>query len=124
MSQMTDTGRVQPITGQITAPDLVHVNQEILQRVTGLIRLGTGFLNSLICLRYLLKLMDANPTNSFAELVYSTTQPLLSVFEGLIRTVTYKGIVFELYDLIAIVVYGMIGWLSVQLLRVMFGRVR
>ena len=122
MSQITDTGHVRSITGQHTTIESETVNQEILNRVTGLIRLGIGVLNSLILLHYFLKLMGANSANQFARLINSVTDPFLSMFKGLIQTLTYHGIVFEFYDLIAIVVYSMIGWVAVQLLRIMFAR--
>lgn len=124
MSHITDTGRVRPITGRTSPTDMLHVDQEILQRVTGLIQLGVGVLNSLIGLRYLLKLMGANPANPVAELVYTVTEPFLSVFNGLIRTLMIDGMVFEFHDLIAILVYGMLGWIAVQLLRIMFARIQ
>src|SRR5262245_9134329 len=112
MSHMTDSGHVQPVLGPA---EMAHINQEILQRVTALIQLGVGVLNGLICLRYLLKLMGANPGNPIAQFSYSTTQPLLSMFQGVISTLRYEGMVFEFYDLIAIVVYAMLGWIAVQL---------
>ena len=37
MSQITDTGRVHTITGQLRDLDSPHVDQEIMQSVTGLI---------------------------------------------------------------------------------------
>lgn len=101
MSQITDTGHVQSILGQT---EMVHVNQEILHRVTALIQWGVGVMNSLICLRYLLKLMGANPANPIAGFVYSSTQPLLSMFEGLIKTLQLGGTILEFHDLIAIAV--------------------
>lgn len=123
MSQITDTGRVRPITGQVRDLAPAHVDQEILQRVTGLIHFGVSLLNSLIFTRFLFKLMSANPAHPIAELIYSTTQPFVSVFQGLIRVVTVDGRVFELHDLVAIAIYGMLGWSIVQLLRIMFARV-
>ena len=123
MSQITDTGRSRLVTGQLRSMEPAHVNQEILQRVTGLIHLGVSLLNSLIFTRFLFRLMSANPAHPFAELIYSTTQPFVSVFQGLIRVVTVEGRVFELHDLIAIAVYGMLGWTIVQLIRIMFARV-
>jgi uncharacterized protein YggT (Ycf19 family) len=101
-----------------------HLDQEILERVSGLIRLGVGVLNSLIGLRYVLKLLGANPTNPFAELVYGTTQPFLSMFQGLIPTLIHEGMVFEFHDLIAIATYGLLGWIAIQLLQVMLGRIK
>jgi uncharacterized protein YggT (Ycf19 family) len=82
--------------------------------------LGVSLLNSLICTRFMLKLMAANPANPFAELIYKTTQPFLDVFQGLIRVIAVNGSVFELYDLIAIAVYAMLGWSCVRLIRIMF----
>ena len=123
MSHFTDTGRIRPTTSRITITDSPHVNQEIMQRITGLILLGVSLLNSLICTRFMLKLMAANPANPFAELIYKTTQPFLDVFQGLIRIITVNGSVFELHDLVAIAVYAMLGWSSVRLIRILFARV-
>jgi len=122
MTQVTDTGRVRSVTGPNITIEYERVDQEILNRLTRLTRLGFGVLNSLILLRYFLKMMGANPANPFALLINSTTDPFLSMFKGLIQTLTYRGIVFEFTDLIAIVVFGMIGWIIVQLLRIMFAR--
>ena len=121
MSQITDTGPVQSILGQT---EMVHVNQEILQRVTGLIQWGIGVMNILICLRYLLKLIGANPSHPMAQFVYSSTQPLLTGFEDLIRTLEFGGTILEFHALIAIAIYGILGWTTVQLLRIMFAQFR
>src|SRR5574341_1425288 len=115
MSQITDTSHMQSIFGQT---EMVHINQEILHRVTGLIQWSVGILNGLLCLRYLLKLMGAGPANPLAQFVYSTTQPALTTFEGLIKTLEFGGTVLEFNALIAIAIYGMLGWLTVQLLRI------
>lgn len=117
MSQITDTGHMQSILGQT---EMVYVNQDMLRRVTGLIQWSVGILNSLLCLRYLLKLMGTNPTNPIAHFVYSITQPALTTFEGFIKTLEFGGTVLEFNALIAIAIYGMLGWLTVQLLRIMF----
>lgn len=124
MSHITDTGRVRSITDQARKMESPHLDQEIVQRVTGLIMLGVSLLNSLILTRFLLKLMDANPSNPFAQFVYSTTAPLLTLFHGLVQTVTANGNVFEFSDLVAIAVYAMLGWSTVRLLRILFARVR
>jgi YggT family protein len=123
MNQITDTGRIKSVTSRSITQDVPHLDEEILQRVTGLIRLGVGVLNSLICIRFLLKLMAANPANPFAQLIYAATQPFLRIFQGLIRVLTVNGSVFELHDLIAITVYAMLGWVAVQLIRILFARV-
>ena len=108
MSQITDTSRVRPITSQ-SLRDVPSLDQEILQRITGLIRLGFGVLNALICMRFMLKLMAANPENPFARLVYSASHPFLVMFQGLTYIPSVNGVVFEFHDLIAIAAYGMLG---------------
>ena len=124
MSHIIDTGRSRPITGHTRDMEPAHLDQEIMQRVTGLILLGISLLNSLILTRFLLKLMGANPANQFARLIYSTTEPFLSLFRGLIQIVTINGSVFEFHDLIAIAVYAMLGWSAVRLIRILFARIR
>ena len=86
--------------------------------------LAFGVLNGLIGLRFLLKLMAANPANPFASLIYFITTPFLWMFQGLTRTPTFEGIEIEFFALIAIVVYALIGWVIVQLLWILFSRTK
>ncbi len=99
-------------------------SQSTLRRVTGLIELGTLIVNSLIGLRFLLKLMAANPGNPFAELIYFLTTPFLAIFIGLTRTPSFEGIVIEFYDLIAILVYFVLSWAIIRLLWILFARLK
>jgi len=119
MSQITIPSRVRAIAVQPGDIESAHVDQEIMQRVTGLLLLSVSLLNSLICTRFVLKLLDANPANVFAQLIYSSTEPFLSVFRDLLQVITLNGSVFEFYDLIAIAVYTMLGWSAVRLLRIL-----
>ena len=100
------------------------INEETLRRITGLIQLAFGVLNGMIGLRFLLKLMAANPANPFASLIYFITTPFLWMFQGLTRTPTFEGIEIEFFSLIAIVVYALIGWIIIQLLWILFSRMK
>ncbi len=125
MTQLSDTDRARPAIGQTVASTLVLVfKQETLRRITSLIQLGFGILNGLIGVRFLLKLMAANPDNPFAQLIYFITAPFLWLFQGLTRTSSFEGIVIEFYDLIAIAVYAMLGWIIVQLIWILFSRTK
>ncbi|MCL4528698.1 MAG: YggT family protein [Chloroflexi bacterium] len=133
MNQLGRTDRMQTTTSnhptlppkaQTSWPELFTFNQESMRRITGLIQLSFGILNGLILLRFLLKLMAANPNNVFASFIYTITAPFLWVFLGLTRTPSFEGIVIEFYDLVAIAVYAMLGWIIVRLLWLMFGRLR
>ncbi|NJC96920.1 MAG: hypothetical protein FIB03_11395 [Anaerolineae bacterium] len=124
MSQLTDTGRVRSSTGRTSEVQVLTPNQETLRRVIGLIQLGFGVLDGLIGLRFLLKLMAANPANPFASMIYFITSPFLWMFQGLTNTPSFEGIEIEFFSLIAIVVYSLLGWIIVQLLWVLFARMK
>ena len=124
MSQLSDTGRIKSTTGRTSAMRVFVVSEETLRRLTGLIQLGFGSLNGLIGLRFLLKLMAANPANPFASLIYFVTTPFLWMFQGLTYTPTFEGIEIEFFSLVAIVVYALIGWILVQLMWILFSRMK
>ena len=124
MSQLSDTGRIKSTTGRTSSLRVFVINEGTLRRITGLIQLGIGVLNGLIGLRFLLKLMAANPVNPFASLIYFITSPFLWMFQGLTRTPSFEGIEIEFFSLIAIVVYSLIGWVIIQLMWVLFSRMK
>jgi len=124
MSQLSDTDRIKSTTGRTSAMRVFIISEETLRRLTGLIQLSFGVLNGLIGLRFLLKLMAANPANPFASLVYFVTTPFLWIFQGLTHTPTFEGIEIEFFALIAIVVYALIGWVIIQLLWILFSRMK
>jgi hypothetical protein len=124
MNHLSDTGRIKPTTDRTSALRVFIISEETLRRLTGLIQLGFGVLNGLIGLRFMLKLMAANPANPFASLVYFITTPFLWMFQGLTRTPTFEGIEIEFFALIAIVVYALIGWVIIQLLWILFSRMK
>src|SRR5258706_16445249 len=124
MSQLSDTGRVKPTTDKTSTMRVFSISEDTLRRLTSLIQLSFGVLNGLIGLRFLLKLMAANPANPFASLIYFITTPFLWMFQGLTRTPTFEGIEIEFFSLIAIVVYALIGWIIIQLLWILFSRMK
>jgi hypothetical protein len=83
MKPTTHPRYIQPITGRYEAVDPIHVDQEILQRVTGLISLGANLINIVIIMRFLLDLLDASHFNPFARLIFTTSEPFLAMFQGL-----------------------------------------
>jgi len=124
MSQLSDTGRIKPTTSRTSALRVFIISEETLRRLTGLIQLSFGVLNGLIGLRFMLKLMAANPANPFASLVYFVTTPFLWMFQDLTRTPTFEGIEIEFFALIAIMVYALIGWVITQLMWILFSRMK
>ena len=121
-----DTTQSRSIRPQGTSPETgaYGISQSTLRRITGLIELGTLIVNSMIGLRFLLKLMAANPGNAFAQIVYFFTSPFLFIFVGLTRTPSFEGIQIEFYDLIAIMVYFVLSWVVVRLIWILFARLK
>jgi hypothetical protein len=124
--KLEDTSQSRPMRPSTDLPEIgaFGTSQETLKRITGMIELGTVVVNSLIALRFLLKLMAANPTNAFAQLVYFLTAPFLAIFVGLTDTPSFDGIVIEFYDLIAILVYFALGWAVIRVLWILFARLK
>jgi len=124
MSHISDTGRIKSTTGRTSTVGVFGLGEETLRRLIGLIQLSFGVLDGLIGLRFMLKLMAANPDNPFASMIYFITTPFLWMFQSLTRTPSFEGIEVEFFSLIAIVVYALIGWIIVQLMWILFSRMK
>ncbi len=121
-----DTSPARELRPRAVAPEIgpFGTSQTTLRRVSGLIDLGALVVNGLIALRFLLKLMAANPANPFAALVYFLSRPFIAIFVGLTPTPSFAGIQIEFFDLIAILVYFLLAWALVRLLWILFARLR
>jgi uncharacterized membrane protein len=94
-----------------------------LDRWAQFIWLVFGTVIGLIAIRVVLRLIVANPANTFAEFIYNVTGIFLGPFFGLTGTpTTTDGIALEVSSLIAIVVYALLAWLVVKLMYILFGK--
>ena len=84
-----------------------------------IIYLIAGIITGLLALRFVFALLGANPSNPFANFIYSASHPLVSPFFGLFNYRSQYGESrFELDTLIAIVVYALFAWLIVKIVAV------
>jgi uncharacterized membrane protein len=93
-------------------------------KFTQLVWLVTGVIEGLIGLRFLLKLMAANPDNSFAEFIYGFTDVFVLPFRGLTATPSAEGFVLEIHSVIAMLVYMLLGWAAARTIWVLLYRPR
>jgi uncharacterized membrane protein len=94
-----------------------------LHRIGEFIWLVFGVIIGLIALRVVLRLIVANPGNTFADLIYSITNVFLWPFFGLTNTpTTTTGVALEISSLIAMVVYALVAWVIVKLIYVLFSK--
>jgi hypothetical protein len=93
-------------------------------KVTQLIWLLLGILESLIALRIGLKLIGANPDSPIVALIYGFTYIFLFPFEGMVASPASGIMVLELSSMFAMLVYGLIAWAVERIVWLIFYRPR
>jgi hypothetical protein len=90
----------------------------LAQKASQAIWMFGGLLQGLLGLRFLLKLIAANPNSPFAQALYQFTDVFLWPFQALTSTPsTPQGIVLEIPTLFAMLVYGLATWVAVKLVN-------
>lgn len=93
-------------------------------KLTELVWLGLGILETLILLRIGLKLIAANPDSPIVTLIYGFTDLFLFPFQGMTATPAAGGMVLEISSIFAMVIYALIGWAIERLIWVILYRPR
>lgn len=102
--------------------DAAAAHRTLTYQIIGLLWLLFGALEGLLGLRLILKLLAANPSNPFAQLIYGLSDLFVWPFVGLTVTPSAAGIVVEIHTIIAMVVYAILAWLVISLVRVLLYR--
>jgi len=106
----TQSGDTVQKTTEISNPHTkAEHKQNVVKRVIWFI---AGILLVLLGIRFLLSLLGANTTNGFANFIYSVSHPFVAPFFSLFsyRNYVYGVSRFEIYTLVAMVVYAVIAW--------------
>lgn len=77
-----------------------------------------NIVEALLLIRFVLKLLGANSGAGFTSGMYAITDPLVAPFQGIFPTAAASGSVLEWSTIIAMIVYALIAFAIVQLLRV------
>ena len=93
-------------------------------KATQVIWLFLSVFEALLALRFVLKLIGANPASPFAAGLYGFTGLFLAPFTSLIGAPALGGMVLEVSTLIAMLVYGLIAWAVERIIFVIFYRPR
>lgn len=78
----------------------------------------TGLVDAMIGIRFVMKLLGASLSSPFTTFMYGVTEPLVAPFRGIFGATAQSGYVFEPASLVAIVIYALIGWGLVSLIRI------
>lgn len=74
-----------------------------------------GLIEALLAFRFLLKILAANPSAGFTDIIYTLTGPLVAPFVAVFRTARVEGSVFEWTTLLAMLVYWLLGIAVIKL---------
>ncbi len=119
---MTDSNKVTEVRSEQWEPD--RERQIFTFKITQLIWWLLGILEGLLALRFILKLIAANPGSPIAAWIYTFTGLFLIPFRGLTATPAAYGMVLEVSTLIAMLIYGLIVWAVERLIWLIFYRPR
>lgn len=109
------------MSAQTTATDRrsqVHteVRRPIESVLTNIVWFVFGFIEVMIALRFVLKLLGANAEAGFVQLVYSVSGIFMAPFEAVFKTEAVATSTVEWSALVAIAVYALIAWGLVALI--------
>ncbi len=87
-------------------------------RAAAVVGFIVGVVDIVIAARFLGKLLGASAQSAFVNFIYGLSAPLVAPFQGIFGDGGSKANSFETSDLVAIVVYAVIGWGLVMLIRI------
>ena len=105
-----------------THEDTAKKGRNTTFKLTQLIWLLLGILESALALRFLFKLIGVNPANAIASILYGFTDLFVAPFASLTGAPAAEGMVFEFTTLIAMLVYALIFYVLERIVYVIFYR--
>jgi|SRR5579872_1639610 len=87
-------------------------------RAAAVVGFVVGVADIFIAARFLGKLLGASSQSAFVSFIYQVSSPLVAPFKGIFGNAGSSSNSFETASLVAIVVYAVIGWGLVMLIRI------
>lgn len=98
-------------TVQTDGIDFEHARRvEIYRRVAAVVWTICGFVEILVGLRVLFKLLAANAGNGFVKFIYDLSGVFVDPFQGIVKNVTSGSSILEINSLIAMLIFALIAW--------------
>ncbi len=88
-------------------------------RAAAIVGFVVGVADILIAARFLGKLLGASSQSAFVNFIYQVSSPLVAPFKGIFGDAGSSSNSFETASLVAIVVYAVLGWGIVMLIRIL-----
>ncbi len=87
-------------------------------RAAAIVGFIVGVVDIVVAARFLGKVLGASAQSAFVNFLYTVSGPLVAPFQGIFGNGGSKANSFETADLVAIVIYAVIGWGLVMLIRI------
>src|ERR1700674_3151493 len=87
-------------------------------RAAAVVGFIVGIVEILIAARFLGKLFGASAHSAFVNFIYQVSSPMVAPFSGIFGDTGSRTNTFETASLVAMVVYAVIGWGLVVLIRI------
>ena len=108
-------------TEQVTRDVAAERRQRVFQ-INRIMWTVLGILEILLGLRFMLKLIAANPNSGFSVFIYGITGVFIAPFRALLGTPTFGGSSFEVTTLVAMAVYALLFWVLVRVIQIVMDR--
>src|SRR5437764_7697308 len=115
----------QPAPAPVSAPASAPVQQASITeegrynfRAAAIVGFVVGIVDIVIAARFLGKLFGASAQSAFVNFIYQVSSPMVAPFKGIFGNAGSGANSFETASLVAIVVYAVIGWGIVALIRI------
>lgn len=79
----------------------------------------TSLVTTLIVIRFVLKLLGASTQSGFVTFIYNLTDGLVAPFRAVFPAASGQSSTLDIASLVAIVVYALVGWGLVSLVKLM-----
>lgn len=127
MAKITEKSITTNEGGQTVELNSTKVQASSFQTIEYLIYFFFGALEILLALRLILRIFGAAVNNGFVDGIYSLSKLFISPFEGIFSRTYSQGLettsVLEPATLVAILIYAVIAWGIVKLVRIFSGEV-
>lgn len=108
-------------TEQVTT-DVAAERRQGMFQFTGFILTVLGVLEILLGLRFVLKLIAANPNTGFTQFIYGASALFVGPFRALVQNPSAEGMVLEVTTLIAMAVYALLFWIVLRFIPLVVER--
>lgn len=82
-----------------------------------------GLIQIVLALRFLLRLLGANPASGFTQFVFDISAPLMAPFVGIFGSTVAEGSVVEWSVLVAMAVYALLSYIVLQAVSLIVSRI-